>query len=284
MNSFAARPECLIRCGFLLALAAAGALAGVLAPYDPWAASGLPFSSPTWPHLLGTNDLGQDLLSEVVFGIRLSLAVGLIGAAVATAIGALVGLAAGFYRGWIDEALMGLTDTIMLIPALPLIILLVAYSGPNFWWIVAVIGLVWWTGTARAVRARVLQVREMPFVEASTALGARRWRTMLVHVLPNVGVSIAGALHYGCARSDSHRGRPQLSGSGRPIGKEPRINLESRLYKRWIDQRAVVVVPVSAHGYIRDSVERIAARNRLPSKPHIAPRLCRTIPTAPIFV
>ena len=82
---------------------------------------------------------------------------------------------------------MGLTDTIMLIPALPLIILLVAYSGPSFWWIVAVIGLVWWTGTARAVRARVLQVREMPFVEASTALGARRWRTMLVHILPNLG-------------------------------------------------------------------------------------------------
>ena len=187
MNSLVARPECLIGCGFLMALAAAGALAGLLAPYDPWAASGPPFASPNWPHLLGTNDLGQDLLSEVVFGIRLSLSVGLIGAAVATFIGALVGLAAGYYRGWIDEALMGLTDTTMLIPALPLIILLVAYSGPSFWWIVAVIGLVWWTGTARAVRARVLQVREMPFVEASTALGARRWRTMLVHILPNLG-------------------------------------------------------------------------------------------------
>lgn len=171
--------------GFGLAVLGGG-LSPWLTPFDPWAPLGRPYAPPGWPHLLGTNDLGQDLLSEVLCGMRVSLLVGLAAAGLATAIGTGLGLVAGYFRGIVDEAIMGIADTLMLIPALPLIIVLVAYTGPGFSGLIAVIGLLWWTGTARAVRARVLQVRETPFVEAARALGCGHFRVLCRHVLPNV--------------------------------------------------------------------------------------------------
>ncbi len=162
-----------------------GGLASYLAPFDPWAPSGTPYAGPSWTHLLGTNDIGQDILSEILFGLRVSLLVGVVAAGMATVIGTCVGLLAGYCRGAVDEFLMGITDTLMLIPGLPLMIVLVAYTGPSFWSIIAVIGLVWWTGTARAVRSRVLQLREMPYIEAARAMGVGQGRVLFHHVLPN---------------------------------------------------------------------------------------------------
>ena len=162
-----------------------GTLAPWLAPFDPWASDGMPHTPPGLPHLLGTNDIGQDLLSEILYGLRLSLLVGLVAAGLSTAVGTVLGLFAGYRRGLADEVLMGLTDTFMLIPGLPLIVLLVAYVGAGFWSLVLVIGLIWWTGTARAVRASALQVREMPYIEAAQALGAGSARILLRHMLPN---------------------------------------------------------------------------------------------------
>ena len=91
--------------GFLLLLVA-GAAAPWLAPFDPWAPMGAGQTAPGWPHVLGTNDIGQDLLSEILFGVRLSLLVGLAAAGLATVVGALVGIVAGTRGGWVDEALM----------------------------------------------------------------------------------------------------------------------------------------------------------------------------------
>ena len=172
--------------GLLLTAIAGGLLAGWLAPYDPWAPSGPPYSSPSAAHLLGTNDIGQDILSEILYGVRVSLIVGLVAAGLATVIGASIGMVAGYFRGPVDECLMAVTDTLMLVPALPLIIVLVAYTGPSFWSITFVIGLIWWTGTARAVRARALQVREMPFIEAARAMGFGNLRILFRHLLPNI--------------------------------------------------------------------------------------------------
>lgn len=169
---------------FLLLLIA-GVAAPWLAPFDPWAPSGVGQTAPGWPHLLGTNDLGQDLLSEILYGLRLSLLVGLAAAGLSTVVGALVGVVAGVRGGWLDEALMAITDTLMLIPGLPLLILLVAYLGAGFWNLILVIGLIWWTPTARALRAAALQVRSMPYVESARATGAGETRIVLCHVLPN---------------------------------------------------------------------------------------------------
>jgi peptide/nickel transport system permease protein len=170
--------------GFLLLLVA-GAGAPWLAPFDPWAPTVAGQTAPGWPHLLGTNDLGQDLLSEILYGLRLSLLVGLAAAGLSTAVGALVGIVAGTRGGWVDEVMMGVTDTFLLIPGLPLLIVLVAYLGSGFWNLILVIGLIWWTPTARAVRAAALQVRGMPYIEAARATGAGEVRVVLRHVLPN---------------------------------------------------------------------------------------------------
>lgn len=178
-------------CGCAL-LAIAGLAAPWLAPFDPWAPSALAQSAPGWPHVLGTNDLGQDLLSELLYGLRLSLLIGIAAATLSTVIGTLVGVVAGTMGGWVDEALMGLTDTLLLIPGLPLLILLVAYLGAGFWNLIFVIGLIWWTPTARAVRAGALQVRAMPYIEAARATGVGQARVVLRHVLPNT-LPVVGA-------------------------------------------------------------------------------------------
>lgn len=176
----------------LLAPAVIGALgAPYLAPFDPWQPAGAPYAAPDAAHWLGTNDLGQDLLSEVLYGLRASLLVGILAAGLATLVGTGVGLVAGYVGGALDEALMGMTDALMLVPGLPLLIVLAAYLGPGVWGVAVVIGLLWWTGTARAVRAGVLQVRQMPYMEAARALGTGTGRQLLHHVLPNVGAVVA---------------------------------------------------------------------------------------------
>jgi peptide/nickel transport system permease protein len=155
-----------------------------IAPYDPWE-PGRPFLPPSVLHPLGTNDIGQDIFSELVYGTRISLLVGFLAAFISVVIGTLVGLFSGYMRGTTDELLMGLTDIILIIPALPLMIILAAHTSPSIWNIVLVVGLLWWCSTARVVRSRVLQLREMPFVEAARSLGAGDHYIIFRHVLPN---------------------------------------------------------------------------------------------------
>ncbi len=158
--------------------------APLISPYDPWE-PGKPFLPPSGTHPLGTNDIGQDIFSELVYGTRISLFAGFFAAFVSVAVGTLVGLFSGYLRGAADEVLMGLTDIVLIIPALPLMIILSAHTSPSIWNIIIVIGALWWTSTARVVRSRVLQLREMPFVEAARGLGAGNTYIVFRHILPN---------------------------------------------------------------------------------------------------
>jgi len=156
-----------------------------LAPHDPWQHF-KPFLSPSVVHLLGTDDVGRDILSELVTGARVSLAVGLLGGLLAVSFGVLVGLLAGFRRGRLDEMLMGMTDVVLVIPALPLVILVSVYLGPGLWHTILILGLVFWPSPARVIRSQVLTVRQSGYVEAARALGAGDGWLMRRHVLPNV--------------------------------------------------------------------------------------------------
>lgn len=173
---------------FGLLLLAVFLLLAVLAPfiasYDPWE-PGKPFLPPNKEHPLGTNDIGQDIFSELVYSTRISLSVGLFASFISVAIGTLVGLFSGYLRGMTEETLMGLTDVILIIPAMPLMIILAAHTAPSIWNIILVVGLLWWCSTARVVRSRVLQLREMPFVEAARSLGATDTYIIFRHILPN---------------------------------------------------------------------------------------------------
>jgi peptide/nickel transport system permease protein len=147
-----------------------------------------PFADARWP--LGTDRNGRDIAAGIAHGARVSLAIGVTAAAGAIFIGTLIGALAGFYGGWIDEALMRLTDAAQTVPNFLLALALVAVLGPATWSVVTAIALVSWPGTARVVRAEVLSLRERPFVLACRAMGIGDGRLILVHILPNAASPI----------------------------------------------------------------------------------------------
>jgi peptide/nickel transport system permease protein len=168
--------------------------------------------SPSWAHPLGTDDLGQDLLARMLYGGRISLAVGLSAMLIAILAGTAVGAVAGFTGGYVDHALMRVTDLFLSLPGLPLLLLIVylfrdalkKHLGPEvgvFVMIVAVIGGLRWMPVARLVRAQFLSLREKEFVEAARGLGAAPIRQVLRHILPNsVGpVIVAGTIDVAAA-------------------------------------------------------------------------------------
>jgi peptide/nickel transport system permease protein len=157
-----------------------------LAPYDPNLIDLKQVLMPPGPsHYLGTDTLGRDVLSRIIFGSRVSLKVGFVAVGLATLIGLLIGALAGYYGGWVDSALMRLVDLMLCFPAFFLILAVIALLEPSIWNIMAVIGLTGWMGVARLVRAEFLSLREREFVTAARALGAGDIRLILRHMLPN---------------------------------------------------------------------------------------------------
>lgn len=136
--------------------------------------------------LLGTNHLGQDLFTQIAYGARVSLTVGLLASLIGVGIGLAVGIIAGFLGKIVDETLMRFTDMLLVIPALPLIIVLIAVLGPSFIYLILVIGFLSWQGFARVIRSQVLSLRERPFVEAAKAAGAGNGHIMGRHIFPNL--------------------------------------------------------------------------------------------------
>jgi peptide/nickel transport system permease protein len=177
----------LVAAALLTALVIGAALAPVLAPY---AMDALDLvnrrAAPSTVHWFGTDELGRDLLTRVLFGARVSLAIGLISAAVSAAIGAAVGATAGYAGGWVDDALMRATDAMLAIPRLPLLMITAAVLQPSVPMLVLLVGLAGWMETARVVRAEVQSLSARDFVAAARAIGASPVRVVLRHVLPGV--------------------------------------------------------------------------------------------------
>lgn len=158
--------------------------APVLAPYDPTERVGPPFATPSAAHPLGTNDIGQDLLSELIYGTRVSLTVGLVAATVALLIGTTVGIVAGFYPRLLGSVLMRIVDIVLILPFLPLLIILAAYLGRSLLNTVLVIGILIWAGSARVIRSQVLSLTQRDYVVAARAMGARDLHIIVKHILP----------------------------------------------------------------------------------------------------
>jgi peptide/nickel transport system permease protein len=142
--------------------------------------------SPSAQHWLGTDDLGRDVWSQILYGSRVSLLIGLITAFVTVVTGTLIGLIAGYYGGLIEEVLVRIIDFFMMLPVLPLMIILAAVLGPSLWNIILVISVVSWPTTARVVRSQVLSIKERPYVEAARCIGAGNVRLMFGEIMPNV--------------------------------------------------------------------------------------------------
>jgi len=166
-------------------------LAGLPMPLDPNATNlEAKLQPPSAAHWLGTDNLGRDVLSRMVAGSTISLTVGFVAMAVSLGIGIVVGAISGYFGGWVDNVLMRIVDALLCFPSFFLILSAIAILGPNIWIIIAVIGLVSWTGTARLVRAEFLTLRESEYVRAARAMGQSGWKVIFRHILPNAAAPI----------------------------------------------------------------------------------------------
>jgi len=172
--------------GLLAVLAGSAVFAPLIARYDPTARSGVPFSPPSAAHLLGTNDTGQDLFAQLLFGARSSLLIGTLAALLAVAVGFAVALIAGYYRKGVEAALMRLVDLMLAFPFFVLVIVLAAFFGQSLLTTTLVIAAVIWARPARVLRSQVIKVREFDHVVAARSMGASGLRVIGRHVLPRV--------------------------------------------------------------------------------------------------
>jgi peptide/nickel transport system permease protein len=179
--------QAVIALGVLVALVLLAALAPVISPF---AFDALDLAhrraAPSASHWFGTDELGRDLLTRVLFGARVSLAVGFVSAAVSVLLGVAIGATAGWAGRWIDAVLMRVTDAMLAIPRLPLLMIAAAVLAPNVAVLVLLVGVAGWMETARVVRAEVQSIKANDFVTAARAVGAAAPRVVMRHVLPGV--------------------------------------------------------------------------------------------------
>ena len=161
-------------------------LASFLSPYDPGKTEvSMKLNPPSFQHFLGTDQLGRDVFSRMLYGSRVSLSVGFVAVAISIGIGIFVGAISGYYGRWIDAVLMRFVDIMLCFPSFFLILTVVALLGPSLFKVMVVIGITSWMGTSRFVRAEFLSLRERDFTQAAKALGVKDHRIIFRHILPN---------------------------------------------------------------------------------------------------
>ena len=186
--------------GVVVLLVVGALLAPFLARHDPIAIDLVQtLSAPSATHWLGTDIQGRDVWARLLYGARVSLSVGFVSQAIALSLGIVLGLVAGYYGRWVDELVMRLADVTLAFPTLLLLIAIVAALQPSLYIVFVAIGFVGWAGIARLVRGQVLVVRQLEFVQASRALGARDSRVIVSHVLPAVIAPVVIAATLGVA-------------------------------------------------------------------------------------
>lgn len=174
----------------LILLGFAALLAPLIAPYDPIKISRDVMQAPSRHHWMGTDNLGRDMFSRVVFGARVSLQMGFIAVAIAASLGTLIGVAAGTYGGLVDGFFMRFIDALMALPGILLALTVAATLGPGLYNAMIAVGVAWIPSFARIVRSSVLQIKETTYVEAARASGASTRRIILRHILPNAMTAV----------------------------------------------------------------------------------------------
>lgn len=181
------KPAPLVGSLIILFFVATAVFAPLIEPYSVTTSSCSVFAPPSWAHWFGCDDGGVDMLSLTIRGGRLSMIVGITASLIAISVGATIGIVAGYFGGWVDTILMGLTDYLLVIPQLVLMIVVAAVWGPSLTHVILVIGLLMWTNVARLIRAQVKSIRTQVFVRRVEALGAGHGYIIWRHILPQVG-------------------------------------------------------------------------------------------------
>ena len=169
--------------GLLLLILLAAVFAGVLAPYDPTALSGAPFETPSARHLLGTNDIGQDIFSELLYGARTSLAVGALSTLIPLALAVLAGVWGGWLGGGVDRLMTKVTAFFLTIPFIPSVIILSAFTQPGAVTMSVILAVMSWPHTARVLRSQTIQLKNAPYIQTIQAMGAGDGYIITRHLL-----------------------------------------------------------------------------------------------------
>ncbi|NPV61944.1 MAG: ABC transporter permease [Methanotrichaceae archaeon] len=158
----------------------------LLAPFYPSELAGRPLEGPCKDHLLGTNDLGQDIFSRLVYGTRATLALGLLGALFSVSLSTALGMISAYYGGWLDEMISRGVDILMTVPGFPLLLVLAIFFSPSIFVIAGLMGLLGGVQGIRIIRSQVLSLAEAEFVQAARVLGASDYYIIIRHILPNI--------------------------------------------------------------------------------------------------
>jgi len=186
----------------ILILSLVAIFAPLLTSYEPTEQNLiLRLQPPSKVYLFGTDDLGRDVFSRIVYGTRVSLTVGFVAAGITVFVGTIIGLIAGYFGGRIDYLLMRLVDIMLCFPTFFLVLMVIAFLEPNIYNVMIVIGLTSWPGLARLIRGECLSIREREFIYAARGLGLSTWRILFVHILSNVvaPILISATLNVGGA-------------------------------------------------------------------------------------
>ena len=257
-------PAATIGAGILIVVTLTAVLAPVIAPYGLHTQVGPVFGHPSWKHPLGLDDGGIDMVTLLMWGVRVSLIVGFAATFVSMAIGGTIGVLAGYFGGKVDTILMRITDYFLVIPDVPLMIVVAAIWGPSLFHIVIVIGILLWTGTARVLRAQVKSVRERVYVKRARALGAGHMRIVLRHVLPQVAplliantvLTVAVAIFDETALSFLGLGDPSRTSLGKVIENAfERAAISSGAWWAIVPPGALVALVILACSLVGGSLE-----------------------------
>ena len=170
----------------VLTLVVVGTLAPLIAPFGQNESAGIPFQGPSWGHPFGTDKFGRDIMSRVIFGARISLAVGFLSVIGGTLVGTTIGMVSGYFGGWVDNLIQRAGDTVMAFPGLILLLIMISVLGPSIRNVIIVIGVGIIPGVSRVIRSAVLAEKQNPYIEAAQAAGASSARVLFRHLAPNV--------------------------------------------------------------------------------------------------
>ncbi len=248
---------------FLVFVATCAIIAPWLAPYDPAEISDSFSTGPSWSHWLGTDQVGRDVLSRLLYAARISLSIGLGAMIISTVIGTVLGLISGYAGGWIDGVIMRLTDVFMSFPYLMFILVVASIIGPGLANIILILGGLGWPGIARLVRGNVLAIKQSDYVKASIALGYKKARILFKHILPNTIAPIliyatsgvAGFILDEAALSFLGLGvQPPDASWGNMLSSAQSISVLTSLPWLWLPPGLMVLLTVLSINYIGDAL------------------------------
>jgi len=239
------------------------ALAPLLAPHDPNRIFDQFESAPSGEHLLGTDSVGRDVLSRLIYGARVSMSVGVGAVVVYVVIGVLLGLLAGYYGRWVDQVIMRITDVFMSFPYFMVILILVSVLGPSLLTITCVIGVLAWPMISRLVRGSVLSIKRSDYVQAAVALGYRTPRILFRHILPNALSPIIVNATFGVAQAIilesglSFLGmgvRPPAASWGNMLSEAQSITVLSSQPWIWVPPGLLIMLAVLSINFVGDGL------------------------------